>query len=286
MTDILFNGIVLGLLFGGMALGLGVLTGVVKFVNFAQADFLTLGMYSAVVLGTFSIRPYVSVLIGLPLSVVFGLLTYWGVARLVIRKNPTAQLIATLGMGLVMENVLLIIFSATSRRVFDPAFESSVNLAGASLPSGRLWAAGLAIVLALGTWLLMTRTDIGRLIRAVADDARAAECMGINIQRPYVVAWILALAIELLLGVPLVTFYPATPLTGWDFIIPMFLVLVLGGLDNLWGIMISGVLVGVYISAFSVYLPVSLSSVGLFGAFVVVLLVRPNGLFGRASRLV
>lgn len=286
MLDVVINGALMGLVYGAMALGLGLITGVVKFVNFAHGDFLTVGAYLSAALFALAVPPAVTLFIALPAIVVLGLVSYWGIARPVIRSNPTAQLVATLGMGLIIQSVVLIIFSATQIRVIDPMFDQVWGLGSVYVSSARFYTAALSVLLAVITWLFLHKTDWGKIVRAVADDVHAAECSGVNVQRAYFIAWTFALGLTTLAGVILVTFYPASPLLSWDFIIPMFLVLVLGGLDNILGIMISGVLVGVYASLFGYFLSVNLAQVGLFLAFIVVLLVRPQGLFGRRARIV
>jgi branched-chain amino acid transport system permease protein len=286
----IFQAIVGGLLLGGvyalLAAGLTLIFGVMRVINFAQAEFMMLGMFGAYFLSTwFSIDP---LLLTVPVGIVIGalgLLMAQGLLERVPRGDHNAQLILTLGVSLVLQNLALVLLGSTPRVVVRPYTNAYWSPAGLFINHARLYAcvASLAIMLAL--YLFLTRTWTGRAMRATADDPLSAGGVGVNVRRIHVIAFMVGSGLAGLAGTLIATFNAAAPSIGNDFIIIMFLAIVLGGLGSVAGATLGAFVVGLVQSISGLLLPLQLQNVMLFLAFVLILLVRPQGLFGFRQRV-
>jgi branched-chain amino acid transport system permease protein len=289
LTTIL-QAIVGGLLLGGiyalLAAGLTLIFGVMRVINFAQAEFMMLGMFAGYVITTgLGIDP---LLLALPIGgalALLGMVMAQGLLERVPRGDHNAQLILTLGVSLVLQNLALVVFGPTPRPVVRPYTNSYWTPFELFINEARLFACLASLVIMIALYLFLTRTWTGRAMRATADDPVAAGGVGINVRRTHVLAFMVGTGLAGVAGTLIVTFMAAAPSIGNDFIIIMFLAIVLGGLGSVAGATFGAFVVGLVQSISGLLLPLQLQNVMLFVVFVLILLVRPQGLFGLRQRV-
>ncbi len=282
LTTIL-QAIVGGLLLGGiyalLAAGLTLIFGVMRVINFAQAEFMMVGMFATYVLATgLGIDP---LLLALPIGgilALLGMVLAQGLLERVPRGDHNAQLILTLGVSLVLQNLMLVVFGPTPRPVVRPYTNSYWTPFDLFINEARLFACLASLVIMVALYLFLTRTWTGRAMRATADDP-------INVRRTHVLAFMVGTGLAGVAGTLIVTFTAAAPSIGNDFIIIMFLAIVLGGLGSVAGATLGAFVVGLVQSISGLLLPLQLQNVMLFVVFVLILLVRPQGLFGLRQRV-
>ena len=239
LTTIL-QAIVGGLLLGGiyalLAAGLTLIFGVMRVINFAQAEFMMVGMFATYVLATgLGIDP---LLLALPIGgilALLGMVLAQGLLERVPRGDHNAQLILTLGVSLVLQNLMLVVFGPTPRPVVRPYTNSYWTPFDLFINEARLFACLASLVIMVALYLFLTRTWTGRAMRATADDPVAAGGVGINVRRTHVLAFMVGTGLAGVAGTLIVTFTAAAPSIGNDFIIIMFLAIVLGGLGSVAG---------------------------------------------------
>ncbi len=286
MADLL-NVIAVGVLLGGIyalvSVGLNLIFGVIRIVNFAQGEFVMLGMY-----GTYAaysilhLDPYVALVLVVPGLFVIGAV----IQRLVLaplRTEPAMQIFATFGLLMLLQNGVLAITRGTAYSVASPVSQASIGIAGVQVGLVRLIALAAATVVAGALGLFLKRSMLGRAIRAVAQDRSAARLMGIDVDRIYMLTFGIGAALAGLAGCLLSPIYSLSPQIGTSFILPAFAVVVLGGLGSVLGAYVGGFIVGLTEAFAGFYLDPSLKNAVLFAVFVAVLIVRPSGLFGQVG---
>jgi branched-chain amino acid transport system permease protein len=288
MAVILFPAVINGLLTGAVyalvALGLTLIYGVLHIINFAHGALLTAAMFAAFFAHkTFGLDPYVAALILTPLFFLLG----YALQRFVI--GPAAHgedrniLLVTLGLAVVIENALLYAFRADTRTVdLSYAFDV-VEIGTAFLAVPRVIAFGAVMLVALLLWLIVRWTDTGKAIRAVAKEKLGAELSGIDVAHIYAVTFGLGTACLAIAACLLIPTYYVNPSAGNAFVLVAFTIVVLGGMGSVAGALIGGLFVGVVESLSGLYLGESLGQIGIFVMFILVLLLRPNGLFGERT---
>lgn len=286
MTEFL-NILAIGLLLGGIyslvAVGLNLIFGVVRIVNFAQGEFVMLGMYA-----TFAAQmaigfdPYIAPVIVVPFLFLFGCIVYWFLLR-PLQGEPMMQVFATFGLLMVIENSVLAVTRGVAYSVNSALSSISVSIGPVQIGLTRLIALSAATLVAIALGLFLKNTLQGKAIRAVAQDRRAARLMGVNVENVYMISFGVGSALAGLAGCLLSPLYTMSPQIGTSFIMPAFAVVVLGGLGSVVGAYIGGFIVGLTEALAGFYLDPALKHAVLFLVFIVVLLVRPAGLFGIAG---
>jgi branched-chain amino acid transport system permease protein len=283
---LLWQAAVSGLLAGGVyalvALGLTLVFGVLRIVNFAHGALMMLGMYATFFLWSLGgVDPYLSLLVVGPLFFVVGLLLERGVIA-PNRDAPEAnQLLLTLGLALFLENAVLALFSPDPRTLRLPHLSRALLLGDAVVNIPRAIAFGASVALAVALWLFLRHTDTGRAIRATAEEREGALLVGIDIRRLQAIAFGLGAALAAVAGALVTPFLYVAPDVGDIFNILAFVIVVLGGMGSFLGALVGGLLVGLAESVGAALLPGSLKQLPIFALFVLVLLFRPTGLFGR-----
>jgi branched-chain amino acid transport system permease protein len=278
------NGLLTGAVYALVALGLTLIYGVLHIINFAHGALLTAAMFAAFFAHkTFGLDPYVAALILTPLFFLLG----YALQRFVI--GPAAHgedrniLLVTLGLAVVIENALLYAFRADTRTVdLSYAFDV-VEIGTAFLAVPRVIAFGAVMLVALLLWLIVRWTDTGKAIRAVAKEKLGAELSGIDVAHIYAVTFGLGTACLAIAACLLIPTYYVNPSAGNAFVLVAFTIVVLGGMGSVAGALIGGLFVGVVESLSGLYLGESLGQIGIFVMFILVLLLRPNGLFGERT---
>jgi branched-chain amino acid transport system permease protein len=284
LVPAVLNGLLTGAVYGLVALGLTLIYGVLHIINFAHGALLTAAMFAAFfahrLLG---LDPYVAALVLTPLFFALG----YCLQRFVI--GPAAHgedrniLLVTLGLAVVIENVLLYAFGADTRTLnLDYAF-NVVDLGIAFLAVPRVIAFGVVLVIAVVLWLILSLTDTGKAIRAVAKEKLGAELSGIDVGHIYAVTFGLGTACLAIAACLLIPTYYVNPHVGNAFVLIAFTIVVLGGMGSVTGALFGGLFIGVVESLCGLYLGESLGQIGIFAMFILVLLLRPSGLFGERA---
>jgi branched-chain amino acid transport system permease protein len=288
--------VVTGLLVGGvyalMSIGLALIFGVMRVVNFAQGDFMMLGMYLAYYLAIgYRIDPLVGALVVIPPFFVLGMLVHRTLLVHVTgsgdpQRQMDAQLILTLGLSLVITNATTMILGPMPRAIKTEYATRALALGPLLVNEARAYAFAMALLLAALVYAFLTHTDLGKALRAAADDAEAAAYQAIDVRRMHAVAFGIGIALVAAAGGLLATYYPIEPNVAVNFIVLMFVAVVLGGLGSIPGAFVGGLLIGLVQSLTLLVLPFQLQNVGVFVAFLLVLYLRPQGLFGHRLRAV
>ncbi len=303
VLQILAAGLLLGCLYGLMCAGLGLIFGIMRVINFAQGDFMMLAMYTGLA-GVALLAPgrswafATAMLVACAAAALFygiGAATHWALVSRVSGARAigtadaghTGQLILTLGLSLVLQNGGLMLFGSSPVSIPNEAATRSwtLDFAGGDvmlfINQARAWSAVMAVAAVLLVILLMARSGIGRQLRAVANNPIAALYMGINVDRAFRTAFGIGLALTAVAGVCVATFYPFQAYTGFDFVIIMYAGVVLGGMGSVGGAFLGGLIIGLVQQLSNLVLPPQLQNTAVFIVFLAVLLIRPQGLFGR-----
>ena len=276
------SGVFLGAIYALVALGLTLIYGVLHIINFAHGALLMLAMYAVYFLWqAFGLDPYVSMLIVVPGGFLFG----YGLQRTVIGKTSHGRdeiiLLVTLGVSIVLENVALFFFSANQRNLRVPYDLDGVDLGVTYAVYPELAALGGAFLITFLLWLFMTRTDTGKAIRAVAKERQGAQLVGINVKHIFAISFGIGTAIVAAAASLLAPTYAVSPQFGYMFVLIAFTVVVLGGMGSFVGALVGGFIIGITEQIGRLYLGESLGLITISVIFILILLFRPNGLFGQ-----
>jgi branched-chain amino acid transport system permease protein len=275
------SGLLIGAIYGLVAVGLTLIFGVMDIVNFAHGNFVMVAMYVTFFSwDLFRLDP----LLAIPIAAVFtaglGAVTYVGAIRHVLRGPALAQIIVTFGLLVLLQGAAQALFSANARGIPHPLADSfKLQLAGVVGGGPQLVAALGAVLCTGGVWALVNRTEVGSAIAAVAQDADAARLVGIDPNRIHLLAWAIGGASVGIAGALLMNFFSVDPVAGASFGLIAFVAVSLGGFGSLPGALVAGVALGVIQDLVGLYLP-SYSLAAIFALYLVIVLVRPQGLFG------
>ena len=278
------NGLMTGAVYALVALGLTLIYGVLHIINFAHGALLTAAMFAAFfTYKLLGIDPYIAALFLTPLFFLLG----YGLQRFVI--GPAAHgedrntLLVTLGLAIVIQNALLYVFRADTRTVDLPYAFDVIDVGATFLAVPRVIAFAAVFAVALSLWLVMRWTDTGKAIRAVAKERLGAELAGIDVGHIHALTFGLGTACLAIAACLLLPTYYVNPQVGDAFVLVAFTIVVLGGMGSVAGALIGGLFTGVIESLSGFYLGESLGQIGVFVMFILVLLLRPNGLFGARA---
>jgi branched-chain amino acid transport system permease protein len=288
--------VVTGLLVGGvyalMSVGLALIFGVMRVVNFAQGDFMMLGMYLTWFLAVeYGVDPLLGAVFAILPFFVLGLLVHRVLlVRVTGQGDPQrlmdAQLILTLGLSLIITNATTMVLTPMPRGIKTAYATQAFAVGPILLNQARSYAFAMALGLAGAVYVFLTRTDLGKALRAAADDPEAAGYQGIDVRAMHGLAFAIGIALVAAAGGLLATYYPIEPTVAVNFIVLMFVAVVLGGLGSIPGAFAGGLIIGLVQSLTLLVLPFQLQNVGVFIAFLLVLYLRPQGLFGQRLRAV
>ncbi len=280
----IIDGLLIGGVYGVVAAGLSLLFGVLGIVNFAQAEFLMLGMYVAWFEWSYlGIDPLIGALGSLVVGFALGYVIQEVLVQRVMKAPHVNQIFLTVGLLVVMENGALLAFGSDLRSVHTPYQTEALRLGPYFIPLPQLAAFAASIVVAVGLWLVMTRTWVGRAIRATSQQVTAARAFGINTRTVYAIAFGLGTGLTAFGGGIILPYSAASPTAGAQYILLMFTVVTLGGLGSIMGTLIGGFVVGVIQSVSILLFPIQLQNLVLFVLFIGMLAFRPRGLLGRTA---
>jgi branched-chain amino acid transport system permease protein len=284
VTQSVVTGLLLGGVYALVSIGLTLIFGVLGVVNFAHGAMLALSMFIVYwLVSTLGLPVYVATLLAVPIMLVFGMAVQWALLnKLTLSGNHEGPLLVTLGLSLLIINVLLMLFGGRPLSVPSDV-EGSVRLLGAIASYERLVAFGGALLVALVLTAVLKKTSFGMSIRAVSANSQGAALVGVNVGRVYALTFGIGAACVGVAGGLVAPFLSLTPTVGEEFTIIAFVIVVLGGLGSVVGAMVGGLVIGLVQTVGALYLPGTGSLILVFLVFVLVLLLRPQGLFG-ASR--
>ncbi|MBY6706136.1 branched-chain amino acid ABC transporter permease [Rhodococcus sp. BP-241] len=276
--------IVSGLLLGGVyaliSVGLTLIFGVLGIVNFAQGAMLTLAMYIVYALSTAGLPVYVATLLAVPVMFVFGMIVQATLlTKLTIGGSHEGPLLVTLGLSLLIINVLLMVFGGRPKSVEAPV-DGSISILGTVAAWPRVLAFVGAAVVAIALKSVLESTRLGLSIRAVASNSEGAKLVGVDIGRVYALTFGIGAACVAVAGGLMTPFTSLTPSVGEQFTILAFVIVVLGGLGSVVGAMVGGIVIGLVQTVGALYLPGTGSLILVFAVFVMVLFLKPEGLYG------
>jgi branched-chain amino acid transport system permease protein len=289
MMEIVAQAVINGLLIGGIyalvSIGVTLIFGVVKIVNFAQGEFVMIGMYISFFLSTqLGIDPIVSLVVSMPVLFVVGVLVQHFLIRRVLGLNDLPQIFLTFALSLLILNLSLMLFTANYRTVHTWYSDEALHIGGLYIPVAKLIAFVLAMALSAALWVFLHITDLGKAMRAAAQKPEVAMLMGINPNRVFCVALGIALALAGAAGSLLMPFYPAYPMVGQVFVLMAFVAVVLGTLGNVVGALIASLMMGVAESLGIQFIGADSGLIVVFLMLLLTLAVRPSGLAGGKVR--
>jgi branched-chain amino acid transport system permease protein len=282
--NVAVGGVLTGLVYGLMALGLSVIFGVVRVVNFAHGEMMTIAMYIAVVLFTaLKLDPLVMLI---PIAAVLFALGYVLQAGLInpfINRPEHSQFILMVAVALIIVNVLLIIFGPDAHSVQTSYAFDSYEVGPVIIDAPKLYAAAAAVIVAAILFAFFRGTRIGQAIRACADNYTGALVVGLNVKRLYALTFGIGAACVGAAGCMLVVINDVSPAVGPSYTLLAFVIVITGGLGSLPGALLGGVLIGLTEAMAGVFFTPSAKSMFAFAILVVVLLLRPQGLLGKRA---
>lgn len=278
----LVDGLLLGFIYGIAAMGLSLIWGVMNVINLSHGPIIALGMFGVYLAFTgFGLNPYLTLILVAAGGLLLGVLIYWGAVHRVIDAPHLSSLLATFAVNMIIIGIGTALFTTSPRNVDFTL--GRLSLGPITLPWTRVAAALASALVTALLYLFLQRTRPGKAIRAVSDNRAAAELMGIP------TSWILALAFGLgtmlaaISGGLISTFFPFTILAGGSYELKSFVICVLGGLGNPLGALVGGLLLGALEGVIPAFMETSWVPVLEFILFILILLVRPQGLFGSKS---
>ena len=288
-SALILQAIVSGLLLGGVysliCVGLTLTFGVMRIINFAHGEFLMVAMYATYFFAVgFKTESYVAIIVVLPGLFLFGVLVFHFLIRPIQSRDPLNQMLLLVGLSLVLQNGALALFSPDTRALQSSLLYSKVELGDIIIGMPMLIAFAVSILITLALYWQLRFTELGRMMRAAASDRGAAELMGINVNRVNTLAFGIGIGCLGIAAPLMMPVYYVVPDIGMFFILIAFVVVVLGGLGNFVGAMLASFLVAVAQSIGALFMPGSTAPVLPFLLFVLVLLFKPEGLFGRPAR--
>ena len=277
----LLNGLTQGAVYALIALGLTLIYGVLHIINFAHGAALMMALYGVYFLQrSFGLDPYLSLVVMIPLMFAAGYAAYRFVIGRASHGKDENILLVTLGIAIVLENLALFLWKSDTRTIETAYTYAMVPLGPALIPLPKLAAFAGALAATALLFFLVRKTNLGRAIRACAKERQGARLVGIDVEHVFAMSFGIGLACLGAAACFLLPAYYVNPFVGNGFVLVAFTVVVLGGMGSFAGALAGGLLIGVVESLGGLFLGESLGQIGIFAIFIVVLLFRPQGLFG------
>ncbi len=279
----LLSGILVGGAYALIGIGLTIIFGVMRIINFAHGDLLMVGTYITYFAFTlFRVDPFLSIVISMPLMFLFGAFLQKVFINRVLNALPQNQILLTIGLGLVMSNTVMMLFTSDYRILSTTYSSASVKLGGLSISTPLLLSFLITAAITAFLYWFLLKTDTGQAIRATAQDREAAQLMGINVRRMSVLATGMGAALAGTAGALLLPTYYTFPQVGSTYTLKAFVIVVLGGMGSIIGATLGGIVVGVAESLASYFTSSDIKELFVFVLFLLVLLFRPAGLLGKS----
>lgn len=285
LIQAIINGLLLGGVFSLITVGLSLVYGVMKVINFAHGEFLMLGMYIVLSLSSLQIfGPYTSLAIIIPLMFLLGILFQKWLIDPVLDAPHEIQILLTLGLSMVLTNIALLIWGSDFQSVNARYFYRIIRLGPLTVNFARLLAFLFSLLGTGVVYFLIKKTHIGKAIRATADNKEGAMLVGINVKRIYYITFGLSAICAATAGAILTPFYSITPYVGLAFVMYAFIIVVLGGMGSIIGSFLASMIICQLGSIGALYMPEGFKEVLVFAIFILIIIIRPQGLLGEKER--
>ncbi len=285
--QVFLQSVVSGVLVGGVyaliGIGLTLIFGVMRVINFAHGELLMVGMYLTYYVFTLlGIDPFVSIVIVIPVMFLFGVLLQRVLIQRVLDALPQNQILLTIGLGLILSNTVMLVFTSDYKILSTSYSSGSVMLGGISVSQPLFVSFFITAVITGALYLFLLETDVGQAIRATAQDREAAQLMGVNVRRMGLLAFGLGSALAGTAGALVSPTYYIFPQVGSAFTLKAFVIVVLGGMGSIIGATLGGIIIGTVESLAASYVSSGLKELFVYVLFLFVLLVKPSGLLGKS----
>jgi branched-chain amino acid transport system permease protein len=279
----LLSGVLIGGAYALIGVGLTIIFGVMRIINFAHGDLVMLGMYASYFLFTLgNVDPFVSIVFVFPLLFLFGAILQKTVINQVLNALPQNQILLTIGIGLILSNTMMLLFTSDYRIISTTYSSGSFRLGEISVSTPLLLSFVItAAVTAVLYWFLL-KTDTGQAIRATAQDRDAAQLMGVNVKRMSILATGIGAGLAAVAGALISPTYYIFPQVGQPFTLKAFVIVVLGGMGSVMGATVGGIIIGATESLAGAYISSGLKDLVVYVLFLLILLFKPAGLFGKS----
>jgi branched-chain amino acid transport system permease protein len=281
LPQLIVSGILTGLLFALISVGLTLIFGVMDVVNFAHGEFLMLAMYATFGAGLIGLNPILALPVVTVALFVLGAVVYRLLIRRLLAGPPSAVVFGTFGLLVFLQGAAQFLFTSDYRSVANPPFGGTLHIAGVNLGEAQL-VAGLGALLLTGlVFAFVEYTEPGRALRALSEDRVAAQLMGIDVQRMNALAFGMGIACVGAAGSLLMLTYQAYPRVGTEFALTAFVIVALGGFGSVQGALVGAIMVGLVEVLGGFYISPALKMIPVYMLYLLVVLVRPQGLLGR-----
>jgi branched-chain amino acid transport system permease protein len=282
IPQLIVSTILLGGTYALIAVGLTLIFGVMRVVNFAHGEFLMLGMYLAFwAFALLRLDPYVTLLLALPLIFAGGWLSYRMVMRPVIHGSHNVQIFTTVGLSIVLQNLALVLWSADSQFIRTGYYAYVIRFGSAAANLAQIAAFAVSVFSTAALFAFMRCSYTGKVMRATAQDRAVASLMGIDTGRVFALTWAVGITCVGVAGVLLAPIYPVYPTVGLQFVLIAYVAVVLGGLGDMAGALIASLIVAAVEVVGSYVVGTAWKEVLYLLLFIAILIVRPAGLFGQ-----
>jgi branched-chain amino acid transport system permease protein len=286
LIQLAINGLVVGVIYALIAMGLSLIFGVLEIVNFAHGEFYMLGAMGAYFLTTNLGLGYWPTVAAVTLGAAcVGYLLYETLLVSLRGESFERSILLTLGLSMVLQNMAVFLFTTTPKMLQTAYTYSNITLGAVRVPLLRVFALGLGLSAFGALYYILYRTQAGKAMRGVAQNREAALMVGIDPRAVSRLAVAIGIGLSGLAGAALAPIYAVHPLMGFSFVFKAFAIIIIGGLGNISGAAIAAILLGVLESLIGGFLPQVLVDGLAFGAMILILLIRPQGLFGRGVRV-
>ena len=283
VLQLILSGLGMGFIFALIAIGLTLIYGVMNVVNFAHGEFLMIAMYASyLVFATWGADPLVTLPLVTGAMFLVGIVVYYVLLRGVLQGSMSSQIFATFGLMVFLQALAQFLMGADYFAVRESLLSGVIEIGPVTLPVPQLAAVvGASLATVILYWLVF-RTAVGRSLRAAAQDREAASTVGINVDRMYALAWGIGAACVGVAGSLLSNFYYVFPRVGAVFVLVAYVAVALGGFGSVHGALIAGILIGLLQVVAGFFISSQLKFVPVFLLYLLVVLLRPHGLFGRS----
>jgi len=281
ILQLVISGLLIGSVYALMSIGLTLIFGVLRVVNFAHGEFLMIAMYGVWAFSRLlRLNPYFAAIAVVPAMFLFGALVYRLVIGAALAKPHLVVVFATMGLSIFLQNVALMAMTADLRDV-PPIFARSISIGGVFIKGELLLGFIVTLLCTVILQWVIKRTFLGKAIRATVQDGEAAKLMGIAVPRIFLTTFAAGSALVGLAAFVMVPLFSVFPTVGLNFVLIAFVIVVLGGMGSIEGALLGGFCVGVVQSVSAYYVAPAFGQLFFFLLFLLVMIFRPNGLFGQ-----
>jgi len=276
------SGFSLGLVFALICIGLSLIFGMMEIVNFAHGEFLMIGMYTSYWMNImWKIDPLFSIPIAGALMFLVGVITHKLIIRRILGKSMLSQILTTFGLQILLASLAQFFFTSDYRLVTDKILDGRIKIGNIFVSTAQIATGIISAILCIFIYLIMSKTEIGKALQATAEDREAAAIVGINCEKMYSLAWGISGACAGIAGAALSNVFYIYPTVGSAFSLTAFVAVALGGFGSVSGAIFGGIIIGLIQTLGGLVFPTEYKMVVVYAVYFIVLMIRPQGLFGR-----